>query len=290
MKRIGALLLTAALLLATGCAYAAIAGQPAFYQLYYREVNLKNAVGEDALRAETVQLDEDPETTQALPEALMQRYLEGPLDESLQSPVPRGTALLSVEVEQGCAAVDLSAPYAMLSGVGLTLADYAITMTLTQLEEISSVRITVQGQELAYREKQVFQDRDVLLAPKEDVVGTVQAGLYFPDEEGVLQREDRLLDLYEGDTQVSAIARALEQGPATKGLLPLFPEGFRIKNLWLEDGRCYANISSALLGTLPGDPEERELVLDGLRRSLCSLETIQEVQFLVDGEFYRPND
>ncbi len=154
---------------------------------------------------------------------------------------------------------------------------------LTQLEEISSVKITVRGQELAYREKKVFQSRDVLLSPKEDVVATVQALLYFPDEEGGLQAEERMLDLFEGDTQVGAVARALEMGPETKGLSAIFPEGFRVRNLWLEEQTCYVNFSSLLLGYLL---EENEQVLESLCRSLCSLESVNEVRFLVDGEFY----
>ena len=86
----------------------------------------------------------------------------------------------------------------------LTLADQAITLTLTQLPDILSVQITVRGQELAYRSKQVFTARDVLVAPEGDVVGTAEVTLYFPDESGVLQPEERTLELYEGDTQVSA--------------------------------------------------------------------------------------
>lgn len=282
MKKLFSLLFCGALLL-TGCAYAALANQPNTYELYFREADLKAAVGSDALRAETIQLEEEAESTDELAEVLLQKLLEGPAEESLRSTIPVGTALLSLKVEMGQAVVDLSAPYATLSGVALTLADYAITLTLTQLEEISSVKITVLGQELAYREKQVFQTRDVLLSPKEDVVGTIQVQLYFLDGEGNLQPEERTLDLFEGDTQVGAVARALELGPETKGLSAIFPEGFRVRNLWMEEQTCYINFSSVLLGYLL---EENEQVIEALCRSLCSLESVSEVRFLVDGEFY----
>lgn len=281
MKRGLTIFLCVVLLLTTGCAYAALANQPNSYVLYFREADLKMAVGSDALRAETVQLEEVPETVDELAELLLQRLLEGPEDETLRNTIPAGTTLLSLDVEMGQAAVDLSAPYATLSGVALTLADYAITMTLTQLDEISSVKITVLGQELAYREKQVFQTRDVLLSPKEDVVGNIQVRLYFPDAEGILQPEERTLDLFEGDTQVNVVTRALELGPETKGLSPIFPEGFRVRNLWVEETVCYVNFSSVLLGYLV---EENEQVLESLCRSLCSLESVGEVRFLVDGE------
>ena len=282
MKKCLSILLCMVLLVTTGCAYAALSNSSNTYDLYFREADLKEAAGSDALRAETIQLEEEPQGTDKLAKVLMEKLLNGPSDESLRNTIPTGTVLLSLDVEMGLATVDLSAPYATLSGVALTLADYAIALTLTQLEEISSVKITVRGQELAYREKQVFQTRDVLLSPKEDVVGTVQALLYFPDGEGNLQGEKRTLDLFEGDTQVGVVARALELGPETKGLTAIFPEGFRVRNLWMEEQTCYVNFSSVLLGYLL---EENEQVLESLCRSLCSLESVCEVRFLVDGEF-----
>lgn len=80
------------------------------------------------------------------------------------------------------------------------------------------MRITVAGRELDYRSRQVFLARDILAVPKEDVVGTVDASLYFVNCDGALTAEARTLNLYEGDTQVSAVVRALENGPETKGL------------------------------------------------------------------------
>lgn len=291
MRRIWAVLLCA-VLLATGCTYAAVGGkEDDAYSLYFREADLAASASGDALRAEPVVLD-DAMGTQALAEALMTELLQGPQDETLKNTVPAGTQLLSVKVDRSRAIVDLSAAYSTLSGVGLTLADYAITLTLTQLPEIMSVKITVRGQELAYRDKQVFSARDVLLTPKGDVVGTVTATLYFLNEDGALRPEERILELYEGDTQVGAVAKALENGPESKGLSAVFPEGFRVRSVWLEEDTCYVNLSSAQLENLSTNAGLSSAI-HALRRSLCSLEAVQEVRFLVDGEYasrYGPVD
>jgi len=289
MKRWMILLLCAAMLLAAGCAHLTAEQQPeeAAYSLYFREADLSAAASGDALRAEVVSLpDVDERDPQAMAEALMRRLMEGPADTALKGTIPTGTQLLSVEVDRGVAVVDLSAAYGALSGVNLTLADYAITLTLSQLPEIFSVRITVRGQDLAYRNKQVFEARDVLLSPKGDVVSTVPVVLYFQNEEGTLLGERRTLDLYEGDTQVSAVVRALEGGPELDGLISVMPEGFRVRSAWLEEHTCYVNLSSAQLKNmerLTGLPN----ALSALQFSLCSLENVQEVRFLVDGEFAR---
>lgn len=267
------------LLLLFGCASG---GEETGKLLYFQERDLRAAAGGGALRTETIQVEETE--TQAVAETLVEALLRGPLDETLKSPIPKGTALLSLELQGSRAVVDFSAPYGTLSGVALTLADQAVALTLTQLPDILSVQITVRGRELAYRNKQILTAREVLVAPEGDVVGTLEARLWFPDEDGTLTEEDRTLVLYEGDTQVGALARALEEGPLEDGLSPVFPEGFRPRAVWQEAGICYVNLSSALLAELP-EPETLPRALEALRRSLESLETVEETRFLVDGVY-----
>lgn len=282
MRKLVSLILCAAALL-SGCAGGGESQQGTAYNLYFLEADLESVPGGDALRAETVYLEEDLGTT-ALAEALVERLLEGPSDATLENPIPAGTSLLSLELNGAYAKVDLSSNYRSLSGVALTLADYAITLTLTQLPQIAIVSITVRGQDLAYRDTQTFTARDVLLSSNEDVIGTVPATLYFLDEEGRLTPEERTLDLYEGDTQVSAVARALELEPENRSLRLVQPEEFQVKSVWLEEDVCYVNLSSSQLETLP---EERDMpmILQALALSLCSLDTVSEVRFLVDGDF-----
>lgn len=282
MRKLVSLLLCAAALL-SGCARGGESRQGTAYSLYFLEADLESVPGGDALRAETVYLEEDLGTT-ALAEALVERLLEGPSDATLENPIPAGTSLLSLELNGAYAKVDLSSNYRSLSGVALTLADYAITLTLTQLPQIAIVSITVRGQDLAYRDTQTFTARDVLLSSNEDVIGTVPATLYFLDEEGRLTPEERTLDLYEGDTQVSAVARALELGPENRSLRLVQPEEFQVKSVWLEEDVCYVNLSSSQLETLP-EETDMPMILQALALSLCSLDTVSEVRFLVDGDF-----
>ena len=256
------------------------------YELYFQEADLTFAAGEGAFRTEAVYLyDEETQSASLLAEALLNELFKGPADETLKNPIPAGTSLLSLEITGGRARVDLSASYNTLSGVALTLADSAIAMTLSQVPEISSVQITVRGRELAYRERQVLNIREVLLTPEEDVISTVDVRLYFLDQAGSLTPEERTLDLYEGDTQVSAVARALEDGPEDRELLSPLPEGFQVKSVWLEEDICYVNLSSALLEGL--EDSVLQTALQALEESLSSLEAVEEVRFLVDGEFRR---
>lgn len=279
-------LLLALLLLLPGCRRE----EPArtAYALYFQEADLTYSAGESPFRTETVYLyDAETDAAPRLAEALVRELLKGPADETLKSTFPAGTTLLSLEIEGDRARVDLSPSYESLSGVALTLADSAIAMTLSQVPEVSSVQITVRGRELAYRDRQVLNLRELLLTPEEDVISTVEARLYFLNQEGRLTAAEQILDLYEGDTQVSAVARALEDKPEGQdGLLPPLPEGFQVKSAWLEEATCYVNLSSALLAGLEEDGTV-QTALQALERSLRSLEAVEEVRFLVDGEFRR---
>ena len=283
-KRIGLLLLVPLLLLPAGCRRE----EPARtgYDLYFQEADLTYSAGESPFRTETVYLyDAETDAAPRLAEALVRELLKGPADETLKSTLPAGTTLLSLEIEGDRARVDLSPSYESLSGVALTLADSAIAMTLSQVPEVSSVQITVRGRELAYREQPVLNLRDILLTPEEDVISTVEARLYFLNQEGRLTAAEQILDLYEGDTQVSAVAKALEGRPEGRDLLSPLPEGFQVKSVWLEEDICYVNLSSALLEGL--EESALQTALRALEDSLASLEAVEEVRFLVDGEFRR---
>ena len=276
------------MLLILGCACLGTAEEETAetpYILYFQERELRSAAGGGALRKVGARLTETAGMSdREIAERLMIELLAGPVDETLKRTIPAGTTLRSLEVEGTRAYVDLSAAYGLLSGVALTLADQSIALTLTQLPGILSVKITVLGQELEYRDKQIFTGRDVLLAPEGDVVSTLKTLLYFIDETGQLAAEERKLDLYEGDTQVGVVLRALENGPESKDLLPVLPEGFRVRSAWLEERVCYVNLSAHLLESLPEDAA-LEPMLEALGRSFCALDAVTETRFLVDGEY-----
>lgn len=286
MKRLGLLMLCAAAVLVSACADRADVEEiEPGYSLYFREADLESASGKDALRAEIIEIEgADQKSTQELSEMLMQKLLEGPVDATLVNVIPKGTTLLSVSVEGGRALVDLSVPYNMLSGVELTLADCAITLTLTQLPDVLTTSITVHGQKLMYRDRQTFAAWDVLHATREDVVSTLTATLYFPDETGTLQPDRQELELYEGDTQAKTVANALKNGPSRSELLPVWPQNWEELPVWVKETTCYVNLPTALLTDDLSEANIR-LVLESLERSLCGLDTVEEVRFLVDGTF-----
>lgn len=206
------------------------------YTIYYPAAELRDVPGEDAIVARTVQLpDADTLTQEELAQRLLERLLADPPDAGVRAPMPGGTTLLSLSVLGNWARVDFSRQYARLAGIDLTLADYCVTLTLTQLDGVNAVSITSGGRELPYRETQTLTAADPLLSMREDALRPITVSLYFLDPtSGALRAEKRALALYEGQTRVNALLEALAQGPESDALAALLPEEFTVLSAVLE--------------------------------------------------------
>ena len=100
---------------------------------------------------------EDGFPSKPAPDALMGALLRGPEHEELASPFPEGVTLRRWEWDPdqpGNLVVTLSEQYGELSEIALTLADYAIVLTLSQLEGVETVEIQAEGFVGNYRSHQ----------------------------------------------------------------------------------------------------------------------------------------
>ncbi len=284
MKRRYLLLLSAlaALLALCSCAEHAQEADESGYEMYF--LAEPGVSGGDAIaaRSERYVPDETMEVEECA-RALVEQLLSDPQETSLRSPVPEGTTLQSLTIAGRRAQLDFSAQYGRLSGIDLSLADYCVTLTLTQLPGVNAVSITANGRELPYRKTQVLLAADTLLSSRESGLRPITVQLYFLDTQtGALRAEQQTLALYEGQTRVSALLEALAQGPEDDTLSALLPEDFSVLSSRIEDGVCYLNLPKD--AALPQNGTRRELLLDSLVRSLCSLSGVERVQFMVEGE------
>lgn len=276
MKRLLSLLLALAMLLSLfGCA---LKEETVTEGLHLYGVNAaENRLGGDVITSTVVPWSELPEGREEQATAVIERLLTS--TEDYLSPLPSGTMLRSVTLSGSTAYVDLSAAYYQLSDIALTIADYCITLSLTQLTGIYAVRITVEGRELPYRDKQMFFSSDVLLSSMDDVLRMLAVHLYFPDETGALVAEERLLTQYEGESGAQVVLEALLGGPEDENLLPLLPESFVGMTARMESGVCHLNIPADAMAQLT----DAEKTLEAIGQSLLSVEGIGTVQLYIDG-------
>ena len=258
--------------------------QPAGGYLLYFLSDLEQSGGGDALMGVDMDL-ELPEGASAVEKAaaIIQHLIAGVGGQG--SPFPEGTELQSISIRGQRAYVDFNARYASLTGIDLSLADYCVTLSLTQLEEISAVSITANGREITYRDNQVLMEGDVLLSNMEDVIESVAAVLYFVNEEGELASENRVLELYEGDTLAEELLSALLEGPQEQDRYPIIPEEFVITAVWVEDRTCYLSLPQQSIDSLPEKTVWQERILESIAYSIYdSIDTVDEIRILVGGK------
>ena len=280
-KRIMLTALALVLLALAGCGV--VQKEQEGLRLYYA-ASLDTHRGGDAIDSVTIDWDELPQGDQvARAESVLALLMGMCQEKGFQSPIPDGTTLRSVTIIGGTACVDFSGSYGQLSGMALTIADYCVALSLTQLDGIYAVRITVNEQELAYRDNDLFLAGDVLLTSMDDVVRTLTARLYFPNSDGDLEAEEQLLTQYEGQSAADVVLSALGDGPSDDDLQPLAEKGLSGMTVRMDNGVCQLNVASASMEELEDDTA-RQLLLC-VTQSLQSLEGISSVQLYIDGTY-----
>ena len=105
------------------------------------------------------------------PRVLIAYLLAGPKDEDLVSPFPKGLTLESWDWDpdhKGNLQVRFSEQYSGLSDISLTLADYCVVLTLSQIPEVESVVITSAGYTANYRSHEVLRAGEAELTDPSD--------------------------------------------------------------------------------------------------------------------------
>lgn len=253
------------------------------YTIYCPAAVMEDVAGGDAVVACQVILEGGSEMTrQELAEALVCALLDPPAGENVTSPLPVGTQLNSLTLSSRRARVDLSGGYGSLSRIGLTLADCCLALTLTQLDGVDAVLITEQGRQLPYH-AQAVTAADALLGSLENPLRTFTAYLWYTERDThVLRAERQTMLLREGDTRLDVLLETLLLGPELETLVSPFPEGFRYLSARAEEGICYLNLPADV--PLPETEEAQRVMLEALVRSLCSLDSVDAVQLVLDGE------
>lgn len=281
MKRMLAVLL--ALLALSACAPAA--EEPASeggYGLWFAVERDSSRSDYSAVAREGRRWDREPSARE-----LVQALLDGPESDGLYAPFPGGVTIhaITVDEESRTARVDLSEQYGGLAGFDLTLADYCIALTLCQLPGVETVKITVEGKFIPYRDRQELRTGDVLLSGIAEEPDTFLAALYFPSRAGgTLTAEYRQVSRTDGGSPVEIVMAELLRGPTdSTGSLPL-PEGTQVRSLSVRGGICQADLSAEFLINAPREGEQAGLTLYALVDTLCALSGVSQVRLLIEGE------
>ena len=222
-----------------------------------------------------------------LPMYLLEQLLTPPAGTTLRSALPSGTRFNSVTVENGLCTVDVSEQfdsrrfYAM-SAQCLSL--LSIVNTLTALEEIDRVEITVEGNllirygALSIPGPLVMDERCV--GPVRTALGEIEAVLYLVHgSEGLLVPIPARLRPGTSTTVPELVVKSLLSDPGTNGIRSCISPGTGLLSAKVDDGICTVDLSGEYLD----QPENLDWANRVLVASLCSIEGVKGVRILVNG-------
>lgn len=207
-----------------------------------------------------------------------------------KAPLAMGFQVLSTRQEEGTLLLDMDAGYLELPPITEVLVRAAIVRTMTQLDEISYVGITVEGNQLydsagspvGRMNREQFIDND---GNEINTYELARVRLYFAAENG----ENLILTNREKYYSTSMplerfVVEELITGPSgqVEGLYPSVNPNTKIVNVTTRDGICYVNLDDSFLTLVNNVPTEVSIY--AIVDSLVELSNINKVQILINGE------
>lgn len=194
---------------------------------------------------------------------------------------PQGTRLTGYELESGELSVGLNVQYLLLEGAERSVADYCLTLTLCQFDEVSSVSIYVNGQ----AESLGLLPDDALLYDAGAIPTDKEIRLYFMDESGrYLSPERRVVTMEEGEELERRVMTELLAGPESANLYGVIPEGTEFAIFTDENsGLCTVDFSGEFLLARPYTAQEERQVIYSIVNTLTSLPGVESVRIRVQG-------
>lgn len=189
--------------------------------------------------------------------------------------------------------VDLNSSYSELEPISEVLCRASIVKTLSQIDQLKYIEITVNGQPI----KDSY-DKLIGTMTKEDFIDSTsmetnyKTTLYYANEDGTaLLSYNTNLNYIGSNTIEEMVVQALINGPKAEGYYPTIPENTEIISVITKDGVTYVNLNESFLEkTLNvGDAITIYSIVNSL---VVEIPHINKVQFLIDGEIrklYREN-
>lgn len=214
----------------------------------------------------------------------------GPKTEGFTGLIPAKVMFLGVTLNDTVATVDVSEDYLAMKPGEELLARASIVWTLTGLEFVNTVKITVGGRELTKPNGEPMGEMgrkdiviDATLSP--EPVNYAKVKLYFTNADATgLEAEEREIQVNPNEPVEKYVLEQLIAGPQKEGLISTIPAETKIRDIKTVDGICYIDLSSEFVTKHSGGSTGEILTIYSIVNTLTELNNIKKVQFLVEGE------
>lgn len=252
------------------------------YEVYY--------VSNSATKVEMHTYQMEAETFEGQLEELLACLSTNPKKLEYQAPLSMGFEVLDKKVEDGRLLLDVSAAYTGLPMTTQVLVRAAIVRTLTQLNDVNMVMMTVEGTPLYDNNGRTvsWMSADQFIDNDGNEINTYELAkikLYFADESGTSLIAANREKHYSTNTPMERfVVEELIAGPTgqVEGLYPSINPSTKIVNVMTKDGICYVNLDENFLTVV--NNVSTDLSIYAIVNSLVELSNINRVQILINGE------
>lgn len=223
-----------------------------------------------------------------LPRLVIEALAKGPLDNKNKPIFENEIKILSIREKRDDLIIDFSKDFISSDESKTLLATYAVAKSLCQLNKVDRVLITVENEEISVSDGTVIgylSNSDIDLVSDTTTKDSKILTLYFADKEtNKLVNEKRVIKITDTLPVEQYVVNELIKGTQTNTSKSIISADTQLISAETTDGTCFVNFKSGFIEKNSGNPENEKLVIYSIVNSLCDIETVEAVQFLVDGK------
>ncbi len=220
--------------------------------------------------------------------AMLEELKKPAEDIEYSPPIPENVSVNSFSIQYNVAYLDFGAPYQEIDPLEEKLVRAAVVQSLTRIDGISGVRISVEGEPLKNSD-----GSDVGILNGDDFVSNEGASLssyekttltlYFTNETGENLTAQKMDVKYNSNmSREKLIVEKLLQGPKKGTAYPTLNPSTTVLSVTLKDDICYVNFGSEFLNSTYN--VKPEVAIYSLVNSLVGGTSAEKVQIMVNGE------
>lgn len=253
------------------------------YQIYYLNKD------KNSLQSEVIKYKESKDSLDIAQECM------NIMNEKLSKEIakePVTLDILGMTLSEGILTLDMNLNYNQIDYLTKILVRACIVLTLTQIEGVEYINITINGQsetdEMGNTVGVLKADDFVNL--KDNFPYTkkeVTLLLYFASTNEQLLKAKQLKTYYDYSVSyeeilINNLIQGVTEDDIEKGYKSTLPKGTSVNMVYTKDGVCYVDFDESILDTVR--PVTTELLLYSIINTLTESSYITKVQFSVDGE------
>lgn len=215
-------------------------------------------------------------------EKVAKALIDGPTDKKYLPIMEKSVKLNYINFADGNLAVDFSSDYPEDN----LMCTYAVIKTFSRLSAVKNIQVTENGNGIKDSNgvELGFVTGDYINTESDEDTAT-GVRLYFANsDKSELVMEYRKINIVDTQPVEQYVVSELIKGPKIKGNERLLASDTKVLSVETRDRICYVNFKKGFLEKNAASSGGSKLVVDSIVKSLTGLNSVDSVQFLIDGK------